>query len=110
MEFEPGDKAIDGAIAMEAIFLADGKPELTYRLRVRAARFLGTSIKEREMISASIKDFYDLRSAIVHGSKDASGIVGAGEIVEAGLNYVQSAARRICEAGEMPDWGALELG
>jgi hypothetical protein len=65
----PGNKAIEGAICLEALLLGDGgNQELTYRLRLRAALLLGRNLVERREISYAIRDFYDLRSKTVHGA------------------------------------------
>ena len=51
----PVDTAIDLGIALEALYLSDmdgDRGELSYRLRTRAARFLGRTRTERKKISA----------------------------------------------------------
>jgi len=57
-------------IAFEAIFLKEHeKMELTFKLALRTAIFLeGRDIK-RENLFEFIKKAYDIRSAIIHGSK-----------------------------------------
>ncbi len=65
----PGNKAIEGAICLEALLLGDGgNQELTYRLKLRAALLLGSTLDERREISRAIGNFYDLRSKTVHGA------------------------------------------
>jgi len=54
--------------ALEALFLKGGElSELSYRLSLRTAHFIGKDRKDREKIFKLIKDGYSLRSKIVHG-------------------------------------------
>jgi hypothetical protein len=53
---------------LEALFLKDGEiGELSYRLSLRAAYFLGKTKEERKKIFHLIKNGYNLRSKIIHG-------------------------------------------
>lgn len=68
--YQPPDpeRLLDMAFSFEAIFLNDGEnKELSYRLSLRAARFLGQTPEERETIFQSVKNLYDIRSKIAHG-------------------------------------------
>jgi hypothetical protein len=59
------------AIAFEALYLCeadDSKHELSYRLRLRAARFLRDSVEEREDVFDILRDLYRFRSKVAHGS------------------------------------------
>jgi hypothetical protein len=55
--------------ALEALLLNDSKSELTYRLSMRVAYLLGTNDETRKRLFRDVKEFYDLRSTIVHGSQ-----------------------------------------
>lgn len=55
-------------VALEALYL-EGGPELTYRLSNRVSSFVGRSPDERLSIKHHIKEFYKLRSKIIHGGK-----------------------------------------
>lgn len=70
--YSPDDpeRLLEYAIALEAIYLSDSnteRGELTYRLRLRVARFLKEDYKDREEVFKLIRDLYDLRSKIAHG-------------------------------------------
>jgi hypothetical protein len=59
------------AIAFEALYLSeadDSKHELSYRLRLRAARLLRNSVQEREGVFNILRDLYHFRSRVAHGS------------------------------------------
>jgi len=57
---------IDLFICLEALLLQEND-ELTLRLSTRAANLLGADASERKRLFAEVKDFYNLRSRIVHG-------------------------------------------
>jgi hypothetical protein len=56
-------------IAAEALFGAGETQEVSYKVRLRAAAFLGTDAITRRRIFAEFKSAYDMRSAIAHGGK-----------------------------------------
>jgi hypothetical protein len=72
------DAATDLGTAMEALFLTDvgERGELTFRLRVRGARFLAAGVEERKRIFALLADLYSLRSAAVHTGRVAPMLKG----------------------------------
>jgi hypothetical protein len=63
------DKILDEFIILESIFTGSNKSEITFRLSLNMASFLGTNKEEFEEINQFIKDIYSIRSAIVHGSE-----------------------------------------
>ncbi len=75
--YSPDDpeRLLEYAIALEAIYLSDSsteRNELTYRLRLRAARFLEESYKDRDKLFQLIGNLYSLRSRIAHGEDISS--------------------------------------
>jgi len=66
--FRP-DALVDFSIALEAILVPDADTaELKHRLTQRGAWYLGRSQQERREIAQELREIYDRRSAIVHGS------------------------------------------
>jgi|GEM_PF-864555 len=63
----PEDKLIDYITAFEALYLKGVEKELSYRLALRCACFLGKDGEERRKIFEILKSAYDARSKIVHG-------------------------------------------
>lgn len=63
------DKLIDYMVAFEALFSREHEESesIGYKLSVRAARFLAKDYLQRRQIMKEMKDFYRLRSNIVHG-------------------------------------------
>lgn len=63
------DRIVDYAIGLEALLLGDSKQdELSYRFRLRGAMVLGEVGEDRHQALEDFKDFYNARSAIVHGN------------------------------------------
>lgn len=67
---EEGDEmdVVNALTAFEALLSNDSKAELSYRLSLRVAHLLGNDAEERKRIFKDMKEFYDLRSSLVHGS------------------------------------------
>ena len=63
----PEDKIIDLITAFEALYLGEVEGELSYRLALRCAYFLGKDEEERKKIFEILRDAYKARSKIVHG-------------------------------------------
>lgn len=62
------DKLIDCWISLESLLLSGTKDELSYRVALRLAEFLGENGSERSSIYKDARISYEWRSAIVHGS------------------------------------------
>jgi hypothetical protein len=63
------DAAIDLGITLESLFLNDDEGEITFRLRLRAARLLGQNDTERARVFNLVNDLYTVRSAAVHSGR-----------------------------------------
>jgi hypothetical protein len=62
----PVDAAIDLGITLESLFLDDAEGELSFRLRLRAARLLRQDYDDRVHVYNLVNDLYAVRSAAVH--------------------------------------------
>jgi hypothetical protein len=106
------DAAIDLGIAFESLFLSDlgsDRGERSFRLRVRVARFLGRSPRERGDLAALVRGLYQLRSAAVHGGVVLSG--GRDEadgLLEKGYGVMARSLEKVIRYG-MPNWSEVEL-
>ena len=104
------DLAIDLRIALESLFLDDGnRAELSFRLALRAAWYLGAEGEERSKIFEAVRDAYDIGSKAVHTGE------GYDDVIPANLAVAQdiccmSILRRISEGGKAPDWKKVVLG
>jgi hypothetical protein len=62
------DKIVDCAIALEALLTGSEKQELKYRLALRGATVLEEQGEDKHQAFKELRDFYDVRSRIVHGA------------------------------------------
>jgi hypothetical protein len=104
----PGDKAIEGAICLEALLGDERSEELTYKLKLRSALLLETDIDQRKKIKKTVGSFYKLRSKTVHGRsksvQDAEAIASEGLII---CSRVLQAIVKRNEKPEPEDWELL---
>ncbi len=107
------DAAIDLGIALEALFAGDGRSEVSHRIRIRAARYLGATIAERKTIYRLVGDAYDLRSDAVHPGRVEERVreVGTDEFLTKARQIVATAIEKMLHDGESPpDWVDIVLG
>ncbi|MGB2841213.1 MAG: hypothetical protein WBC40_01855, partial [Halobacteriota archaeon] len=104
---------IDYMIAFESLFVKE-KAELSYRLSLRVAAFLGENRDEKGKIFTLMRRAYDLRSDIVHGSNNSKNIENKNiEINEEKLSLKEFVSRieellrksikKSIETGQKPD-------
>lgn len=65
---EKAMRIVDLVTCLEAL-LSDQGEELSYRLGLRCANLLGTDSMDRKRIHKEIREFYDVRSHLVHGDE-----------------------------------------
>ena len=103
--FQVADSIADLAIALESMYELDA-PEITYKLRTRAAVFLESEPEKRKVTFDKVRDFYRVRSNIVHGSVPGE---RQREVMEAGREIARRTLLAILGRGEMPDWDLFVL-
>lgn len=102
----PVDKAIDLRICLESIFLGDGnKEQLRYRLSLRAALLLGSTLDEKRQIMKLVKDSYDITSTAVHSGNLPQKKL---ELLPKAATIAKQAIVKMIDDGEM-DWEVIEL-
>ncbi len=62
------DAIIDYAIGLEALLLENASTELSYRFALRGASILSLSSGGKERFFNQLREFYNIRSKIVHGN------------------------------------------
>jgi len=107
------DKAIDLGVAFEALFLSDREPdrgELGFTLRIRGARFLGSSLGERIEIAELIRRIYRIRSEAVHTGIAPPQVNGidSKDLLQEGVRLLARALDKVLRCG-VPDWLQLVL-
>lgn len=104
------DLAVDLRIALESLFLDKGNNmELSFRLALRAAWYLGANRDERTRIFEAVREAYSIGSKAIHTGK------GYDDVIPAKLAMAQdicrmSILRRISEGGKPPNWEEVVLG
>ena len=113
----PGNRAIDVAIALEVLFMNTDRDEHSYKISLRAARLLQLGVADRRRAFAEVRSVYDIRSKMVHmgGASNECKVDGVKrathDIVEAVDVVCTEAIRRFLSIGGIPeDWRDIELG
>jgi hypothetical protein len=111
--YSPVDAAIDLGIALESIFLSDlagDRGELTYRLKLRASKYLGRSLDEKKELFNIFGDLYLARSIAVHTGKLPEKIrkKPINDLLNIGFDHTARAIRLVILNGQ-PDWTAITL-
>ena len=107
------DKFIELRIALESLFLRDFDPntmgEISFKLAIFGAWYLGTDFEERMNIRKKLHDAYSISSRAVH-----SGHVDSTSKNQELLSAAQALCRRgilkLLKEGAPNDWGDLILG
>lgn len=63
------DRLVNLVVALEALLEPDNESGVSFRIALKAAHLIGQTIEERQHLYRTVKDSYDVRSKIVHGSK-----------------------------------------
>ena len=104
----PGDQAIDAAIALEALLGDPGSnSDMTYKLRLRTALFLGKTLDARRSFSKDVRALYALRSKVAHGGDPPKG--EAYGVAARGVAIVREVLHALIKRSSMPDWAEWEL-
>jgi hypothetical protein len=116
-QLNPGNRAIDLAIALEVLFMNADSGEHSYKNSLRCARLVRASPGDRRAVFSQVKKLYDMRSSMVHrGSASntcsvngdqhtANDLVGSVDVICA------ESIRRFLALGGIPeDWRDTELG
>jgi hypothetical protein len=117
------DAAIDLGITLESLFLNDVEEELSFRLKLRAARFLSQDYEDRVRVFHLVNDLYIVRSAAVHSGrlptkkkfqKHLHATYGAqpiAKLLEEGFSLAAQAITSFLQTGERQpkDWTKITL-
>jgi hypothetical protein len=115
-QYRDGNRAIDLAIALEVLFMNADSGEHSYKISLRAARFLFEDRESRLRVFSHVRKLYDIRSKMVHtGMTSHQLTVGkiqrsTYELLEHVDGVCTQAIRQILARGSIPhDWSDIEL-
>jgi len=113
---DPGDAALELAIALEAL-LGEGGTELTYKVSLRSGLLPGGSQLERRDRRALVQAIYSLRSTVAHTGSTPSearvkglGKINIEELISKGIATTATVIASAINRGRLPDWFEEELG
>ena len=84
-------------------------PAIAYKLQTRAGYYLGTSRDERLEIFDKVRDFYNARSALVHGSGGRRRRVDLEKAVSDGRWLALQTLLMLLREGCAPEWDNLVM-
>lgn len=93
----PEDRIIDATIALEALLLVGMQDELTNRLALRMAVWLGDTIEERDAIYKNAQAIYRARGKLVHGEQLDDKKMSPNELAELAVGYARQALLKAVE-------------
>ena len=110
--WELQDKILDYAIALEILYRPDS-PRLTRKLGTRAAWLLGKTPAQSLTTFEKITRFYDIRSAIMHGSKRSGDedlrLANIEQACADGQELACDSLLELLKQGSFPNWKGMAL-
>ena len=112
---DPLNQIIDLGIALEVLYVPDGRGDITYKLAIRAARHLGKDKKDREDLLAKFKQIYNCRSKAVHAGhvdttvKFGEEKIGRSKFITHARDLCLRSITKILDEGKFTDWDSLIL-
>ena len=100
-KYAANDKVLDVAIAVERMFKRKDR-QTSAQLRERVAGFLGGDDEAQDQLNYDMKRFYNVRSAIIHGSKEdieKLSLKIKNEAFDAGFGLAQKSLFKIIQVG-----------
>ena len=109
--FDLVDDSIDVRVALEALFYAGGEnTELSLRLALRGAWYLGNSSAERSEYFQTLRDVYKTCSEAVHTGTLKGDARKNQQLLGKAQDICRHALLKRLDEGGTPDWDALVLG
>ena len=109
-EFDPVDHSIDIRVALEALFCqGEGNAELSLRLALRGAWYLGSDGAERKRYFDTLRKAYQLGSRAVHAGDINQGDPTVPQLLSESRKLCRDAILKRLDEGKEPDWTALVL-
>lgn len=106
--FSAEDRILDTAIALERMYELGGG-EISHKMRTRASWFLGRDAEDRVRVMESVKDFYGVRSEIVHKAKRKTSVERYREAFDKGFDIAARTLFKLLRDGAPRDWEELVI-
>ena len=106
--FAAQDRILDTAIALERMYELGGG-EISHKMRTRTSWFLGRDAKDRVRVMESVKNFYGVRSEIVHKAKRKSSVERYRKAFDEGFDIAARTLFKLLKDGAPRDWEALVI-
>ena len=104
--FAGDDKILDVAIALERMYRPEGG-EIAHKMRTRVAWYLGTDAASRLGYMKAAKEFYDMRSKIVHAGRKQVSAQTRLKAFATGFDIAGRTLFKHLRAGPPGDWDEL---
>ena len=104
--FAGDDKILDVAIALERMYRPEGG-EIAHKMRTRVAWYLGTDAASRLGYMKAAKEFYDMRSKIVHAGRKQVSAQTRLQAFATGFDIAGRTLFKQLRAGPPGDWDEL---
>ena len=99
------DRILDVAISLERMYELD-QGKISVELRERAASFLATSTEGRCRVKRDVKQFYNVRSGIVHNRKPPPSAATRADAFTKGFEVARRSVVKLLREGQ-PDWNEI---
>ena len=99
-------RVVEVGIALERMYELNERG-ISRHLQNRISRLLGTDDESRERIKATVKEFYDARSEIVHGRKDDMSPLRTDAAFFKGFKIAKRSLFKLLREGSPDDWNAF---
>ena len=106
--FAVEDSILDVAIALEQMYELD-RGEISYKMRIRTAWFLGGGAESRLRDMKAVKEFYEARSAIVHNRKGKAPRQRNCEAFDKGFDIARRTLFKLLDEGPPENWDELVI-
>jgi hypothetical protein len=110
---EPGDAAIDIAIALESLVGDGGTTELTWKVALRSALLASGNLDQRKAFHRVIRRVYELRSKVMHsGHIPKKDLPSAPEVIRNGAAICAAVIEKVITRGRLPapeKWSDFDL-
>ena len=106
--FAAEDRILDIATSLERMYELGGG-EISHKMRTRASWFLGRDAEDRIRVMESIRDFYGIRSKIVHKGKRKASAERYREAFDTGFDIAARTLFKLLKEGPPGNWEELVI-